>query len=79
MLEVIALSPPCFPNPIVAQAAHRAGFSGGVALEYISLERAESILGALTAAGTEFTVSAGQLLPVCYPCLSRPPHMVCGA
>ncbi len=44
MLEVIALSPPCFPNQIVAQAAHRAGYSGGVALEYITPEQAKSVL-----------------------------------
>lgn len=61
MLEVIAFSPPCFPSPTVAQAAHRAGHSGGVALEYVSLEQAKSALDALTAAGTEFTVSVGQL------------------
>ncbi|MCA1601958.1 MAG: SDR family NAD(P)-dependent oxidoreductase [Acidobacteria bacterium] len=69
MLEVIALSPPCFPTPMVAQAAHRAGYSGGVALEYIEPGRIKSVLDALSATDTEFTVSINRLTSGLLPLL----------
>ncbi len=60
-IQVMALNPPGFPAPAVGRSALRAGHIGGLALEYASLDKADSVLNEMETANHAFSASVGAL------------------